>query len=298
MAKILLIDDEYSIRFTMSEILRTEGHDVDAVPDAEEALQRTEKDEYDVVITDILLPKMNGLDLIKKIYDQYPETLFIVISGEPNLSTATEAVRIGVFDYLTKPIKAKVIRRVVANAYNVKVLKQQKNQLELEIQRYNDQLETLVKQRTAKLKKLNQDLKQEIRKRKDVESRLPNILGQLAAISDHLPDLVALIDKDQNLKFTNRAFKKRFLQLKTDSPSDNLKPFLTESEYSEFQHHIKSALNGQKTTMKHSFSATPGPPIRFLCQFFPFQSGQDNEVLIFYREIANGFGNSQTSGIE
>lgn len=103
MASILIIDDEKAIRKTLSEILSYEGYKIDEAVDGEEGLKRFGDKTYDVVICDIKMPKLDGIEFLEKAKDINPDVPIIMISGHGNIETAVEAVKKGAFDYISKP---------------------------------------------------------------------------------------------------------------------------------------------------------------------------------------------------
>ncbi len=103
MANILLIDDEKSIRKTLKEILEYEGYVVDEAQDGAEGLRMIQEGDYDIVLCDIKMPKMDGMEVLEKANQSNPDVPFIMISGHGTLETAVEAVKKGAFDYVAKP---------------------------------------------------------------------------------------------------------------------------------------------------------------------------------------------------
>lgn len=103
MASLLLIDDEKSIRKTLKEILEYEGYTVDEAGDGAEGLRMIQDADYDIVLCDIKMPKMDGMEVLEKAQITNPDVPFIMISGHGTLETAVEAVKKGAFDYVAKP---------------------------------------------------------------------------------------------------------------------------------------------------------------------------------------------------
>jgi PAS domain S-box-containing protein/putative nucleotidyltransferase with HDIG domain len=141
MAKVLIVDDEKSIRATLAEFVREDGHEVRTAESAAEALRLAEADPPDVVVTDIVLPRMSGVELLGRIHERFPDVQVVMITGEPTVETAAEAVRRGAFDYLAKPISSAAIRSAVARSARVKELADDRRRLEIENLRYRDHLE-------------------------------------------------------------------------------------------------------------------------------------------------------------
>ncbi|MEO8770174.1 MAG: sigma-54 dependent transcriptional regulator [Ferruginibacter sp.] len=103
MTNILIIDDEKAIRKTLSEILSFEGYKIDEAVDGEEGLKKFSEKSYDVVLCDIKMPKLDGIEFLEKAKLVNPDIPIIMISGHGNIDTAVEAVKKGAFDYISKP---------------------------------------------------------------------------------------------------------------------------------------------------------------------------------------------------
>jgi PAS domain S-box-containing protein len=147
MAKVLIVDDEKSIRATLAEFVREDGHEVRTAETAMEALQLIQADPPDVVVTDIVLPRMSGVELLGRIHERFPDVQVVMITGEPTVETAAEAVRRGAFDYLAKPISSAAVRSAVARSARVKELADDRRRLEIENLRYREHLEEEVDRR-------------------------------------------------------------------------------------------------------------------------------------------------------
>ena len=103
MANILIIDDEQAIRKTLTEILRFEGYKIDEAADGEEGLKKFSDTAYDLVLCDVKMPKMDGIEFLEKSRAINSDVPIIVISGHGNIETAVEAVKKGAFDFISKP---------------------------------------------------------------------------------------------------------------------------------------------------------------------------------------------------
>jgi len=103
MASILIIDDEKAIRKTLTEILSFEGYKIDEAADGEEGLKRFTEKHYDLVLCDIKMPKLDGIEFLERAKMIHPDVPVIMISGHGNIDTAVEAVKKGAFDYISKP---------------------------------------------------------------------------------------------------------------------------------------------------------------------------------------------------
>jgi DNA-binding NtrC family response regulator len=116
LAQILLIDDEPHNREALALLLTGTGYQVDAVGTGEEALKVLQQTPYAVVITDLFLPGVSGIDILKRIKTDYPYTNVILITGNASAETAVEAMKEGAFDYITKPVDFEKLKILVAKA--------------------------------------------------------------------------------------------------------------------------------------------------------------------------------------
>jgi two-component system, NtrC family, nitrogen regulation response regulator NtrX len=103
MPDILIIDDEKAIRKTLTEILSFEGYKIEEASDGEEGLKTFKEKTYDVVLCDIKMPKLDGIEFLQKAGEINPDVPIIMISGHGNIETAVEAVKKGAYDYISKP---------------------------------------------------------------------------------------------------------------------------------------------------------------------------------------------------
>jgi two-component system, NtrC family, nitrogen regulation response regulator NtrX len=116
MPKILIIDDEKAIRRTIKEILEFEKYNVDEAEDGQQGLDMALKGNYDVILSDIKMPKLDGTELLTKLMAHGTESSLIMMSGHGNIETAVDAVKKGAFDYLAKPIDLNRLLVTIRNA--------------------------------------------------------------------------------------------------------------------------------------------------------------------------------------
>ena len=152
-SKVLIVDDEKSIRLSLQEFLKDADYEVDVAEDADQALASLTAADFDVVVADIILPRVTGVSLLKTIKETAPHVQVILMTGEPTIETASEAVRAGAFDYLAKPVLKEQLLKTVANAAKIKAVDDERRRLEEENLRYQDTLEHLVGERTQELQK-------------------------------------------------------------------------------------------------------------------------------------------------
>ncbi len=116
MPNILVIDDEKSIRNSLKEVLEYEKHTVDLAMEGMEGLELFRSNRYDVVLCDIKMPKMDGIEVLEKIFEISTEVPVIMISGHGNIDTAVEAIKKGAFDFIEKPLDLNRLLITIRNA--------------------------------------------------------------------------------------------------------------------------------------------------------------------------------------
>ena len=116
MSKILVIDDEKSIRNTLKEVLEYENHQVDLAEDGPTGLEMFSANSYDVILCDIKMSKMDGIEVLLKINESAADTPVIMISGHGNIDTAVEAIKKGAYDFLEKPLDLNRLLITIRNA--------------------------------------------------------------------------------------------------------------------------------------------------------------------------------------
>ena len=132
MAKILVVDDESSIRRTLKDILEFEKHEVVLAPNGTEAIDYFREEEFDVVLLDIKMPEIDGMEVLEKLM-QIREVPVIMISGHGTIETAVEAIKKGAYDFIVKPPDLNRLLITVRNAVEKKDLVTQTQQLKKEV---------------------------------------------------------------------------------------------------------------------------------------------------------------------
>ncbi len=115
--KILIVDDEPEMRIAITEALKREGYQTDSAENAPEALHRLEGEEFDLVISDVKMPKMSGQELLREIKEQSPNTLVIMMTAYGTIDNAVESMKQGAFDYLLKPFSIEILAGTVNRAF-------------------------------------------------------------------------------------------------------------------------------------------------------------------------------------
>ncbi|MBI5327064.1 MAG: sigma-54-dependent Fis family transcriptional regulator [Deltaproteobacteria bacterium] len=120
--KILIVDDERSIRDFLEIMLKKEGYKVASVPSGEEAIKLTGQTSYELVISDIRMKGMSGVELLKKVKEINPDTIVLMITAYASVDTAIDAMKAGAYDYITKPFKIDEVKYIIKNALDRKRL--------------------------------------------------------------------------------------------------------------------------------------------------------------------------------
>lgn len=122
MATILVVDDEKNMRVVLAAMLKKEGYRILAASDGLEACEIVDRDCVDVVVTDLKMPRLDGLGLLARIEKEYPSIPVIIITAHGTIANAVEAVKQGAFDYITKPFEQEELKHIVGKAVTTKCL--------------------------------------------------------------------------------------------------------------------------------------------------------------------------------
>jgi EAL domain-containing protein (putative c-di-GMP-specific phosphodiesterase class I)/CheY-like chemotaxis protein len=113
---VLLVDDDPILRRSLARLLESDGYEVRAATDGQDAVDQVDGHSLDALLSDISMPKMGGIQLLRKVRDQDPNVPVVLITGQPAVGTAAQALEYGAFAYLTKPVEADALRQVLAKA--------------------------------------------------------------------------------------------------------------------------------------------------------------------------------------
>ena len=113
-SRILVVDDEAMVRDSLEEILRLEGYDVQSVESGEDALNLLQREKFELMLLDLKMVNMDGIDVIKAVTRMTPELIIILLTGHGSLESAIDALRLGAHDYILKPASSNEILSSIA----------------------------------------------------------------------------------------------------------------------------------------------------------------------------------------
>ncbi|MFH1069267.1 MAG: diguanylate cyclase [Candidatus Glassbacteria bacterium] len=150
---ILAVEDDKALRSLYVEYLQNKGYRVDSAANGVEALERLTSHAYDLVLIDLKLPDMNGIDILKQIKDRSPDTVPIILSGHATLELTIEAISLGAFDFLIKPVQLAKLLLTVENGLEKRKISLHNQKLISELKISKKNLEATIRERTDQMKK-------------------------------------------------------------------------------------------------------------------------------------------------
>ncbi|MCP3873427.1 MAG: response regulator [Desulfobacteraceae bacterium] len=182
MTKVLLVDDEEGIRKVLKIYLQDDGYDVSTSDDGKKAAQKIDNESFDIVLTDIRMPGMDGISLLKHIKKKHPDIEVIMLTGHGDFKLAIESLKLDAVDFISKPIDNDVLNIALKRAHD-------RISNRIKIQKYTKDLEGLVKEKTQKLG--------------ESEKRYIQLFNES-------PSYITIQDKNLNIVETNKIFKDHF----------------------------------------------------------------------------------------
>jgi len=213
--RILIADDDQQIRDVLLELLADE-FECAAVGSAEEALKVLRTESFDLVLSDIMMGGITGLEMVPQVLELAPDTVVIMISGEQNIESAIQALRVGAFDYITKPFDLRHVEAAVNRALEHYDLRRSKRY-------YENFLEAIVKERTTELNKANQTLR---------------------VLIEASPLAILALDPEQNVSLWNPAAERMFGWSEAEVLNSPL-PIIPEDQHEAFLSGFAEALKGK-----------------------------------------------------
>ena len=140
MQSILIVDDEKSIRESLTGILQDEGFTPTSVDNGEKAIEKISEDKPDLILLDIWMPGMDGLETLTKIRDIYPDQLVVMMSGHGTIETAVRSTKLGAYDFIEKPLSLEKVLLCIQNAVKIGQLVEENRELKAKIGKENEMI--------------------------------------------------------------------------------------------------------------------------------------------------------------
>ncbi len=211
----LIVDDDRSIGEILKELVSRSGVSVEAFSDGQDAIEFIRRQPVDIVITDLMMPKVGGLEVLRSAKNANPDSVVLIITGHASLETAIEAVRKGAYDYIKKPFKLQEVEIAFNNAVERIELVRKNRELLLELKDAYDQLVTL---------------KKDGNKVKDEDEPESRKIAYLNFFSNALP----------SLEFFHKAREKQYWLFERLENISQLKKdgLLTDKEFKKLKKHV------------------------------------------------------------
>ncbi|MCK5076471.1 MAG: sigma-54-dependent Fis family transcriptional regulator [Calditrichia bacterium] len=124
LGNVMVVDDESHVQEVLKDFLEQLGYTVTLADDGDDALSKFEPGKFDLIVSDLLMPKVDGLELLKRIKQQEKDVVFLMITGYPSIETAVDAIKKGAYDYITKPFNMEDVRFRIEKAFEKKQMKE------------------------------------------------------------------------------------------------------------------------------------------------------------------------------
>jgi PAS domain S-box-containing protein len=211
-SKVLVVDDDQFALRSMSRALGGESYEVVTASGGSQAIDLLKQDSFDLVLTDLKMPEVDGLEVLRQAREIAPQAVVLILTGYASLESAIEALRKGAYDYLVKPCSDGELKLKIEKGLERVRLAEERQHAEEMLRRAHDELEERVQERTAELAKVNETLQAEITARKRAEEELKELLKKIErakqeweSTADSLPDLVCLVDDCGRIMRANRT---------------------------------------------------------------------------------------------
>ena len=253
--RLLIVEDEDTLCESLKRVFLRERYEVDVAGSGEAALGILEEGNYSLIISDIILPGMNGIELLKLIKERIPDQLVVIMTAYASLETAIEALRAGTYDYVVKPIIHEEIKQIVKNALSQKALRTENILLKKQLEREYD-FSRIIGESTAIKKIIN-----EVKKFADAKSNVL-ILGETGTGKE----LIA-----RAIHFNSKRADKPFVPINCSAIPENLLE-------SELFGHVKGAFTGAISFKKGILEEANGGTV-FLDEIGNLSMGLQSKLL-------------------
>jgi len=217
MASILIVDDEKIIRDGCEKVLLKEGWQVKTASSGAEGLEHLKASAFDLLLLDLKMPGLSGMEMLQQVKELYPEMIVIVITGYATVESAVEAMKAGAYDFISKPFLPDQLRIVVRRALEKKALERE--------------AELLRREREKGLRKIAEE-----------KSKIRTIIQSMA-------DGVLVIDHEGHIVLYNPAFL-RLLKIEAFPFDQSIDDFIAQEEWRELGRHIEQVQEGTPVSVE------------------------------------------------
>jgi DNA-binding NtrC family response regulator len=180
-SRILVVDDEEGVAVTIQAVLEMDGYKVSSVTSGTEALQRIRKEEFDLVLSDLRLEDVDGIQIIQEVRRRFPDTITIILTGYASMDSAVKALREGAYDYLLKPCDVEELRSTVERGLERRRLGVQLRERLTEIEAAN----TTISAMNADLQRRIDQATAELQRNVERLTELDQLKSQFMSIASH-----------------------------------------------------------------------------------------------------------------
>ncbi len=191
-SKVLIVDDDQFALRSMARVLGGESYQVVTAASGSEALDLLKQDSFDLVLTDLKMPEVDGLEVLRQAREIAPQAVVLILTGYASLESAIEALREGAYDYLVKPCSDDELKLKIERGLERVRLVEERQRAEETLRRAYDELEIRVQERTAELAEANEALKAEIAERVQAEEKAKQYIRELSFLSQAATEFVEL----------------------------------------------------------------------------------------------------------
>jgi len=198
---VLIIDDDRHIRAMVQSFLIRAGYVYSSAQDADQAIELLSQGTYDLAIMDIIMPGRNGIDLLPQVVNHYPDMAVIMMSSISDTTTAVSAMRVGAYDYITKPVDIEELATRIEKALERRALMLQNNQYQQKLEQMVDDATERVDQRMRELTALNslfQSHLQSVQGAQHAYAELQTAISGFSTNLDSLSRIAQLVREDDN----------------------------------------------------------------------------------------------------
>lgn len=232
--RVLIVEDDEAQRWTLTEILRAEGLDVAACAGAAEALERLGRDDIRVVVLDLRLPDLTGMQLLNRLGDRADSTSIIINTGHSSYQSAKDALNLGAFAYVEKAGDPEELVRHVHRA------------LAFQLRRRAEQFEAAVAESADELKAANQALRQKVAERKEAEAAVRESETRFRDLAELLPQTVFEIDAQGRITFVNHFARDSFGAKPSDLIGRHVTNLIAPENRARIRRNIEKRLAGKR----------------------------------------------------